>query len=46
MAQVLEGMPDPEGGARVLEVLGSLNGRRAPIDGVPDTRSQSQTSGS
>lgn len=29
---------DSEGGARVLEVLGSLNGRRPPIDGVPDTR--------
>ena len=38
----LDGKLDPEGGARVLEVLGSLNGRRAPIDGVPDTRSQSR----
>lgn len=38
----LNGQLDPEGGARVLEVLGSLNGRRAPIDGVPDTRSQAR----
>jgi hypothetical protein len=35
----LAGKLDPEGGARVLEVLNSLNGRRPPIDGVPDTRS-------
>ena len=34
----LTGRLDPEGGARVLEVLGSLNGRRAPVDGIPDTR--------
>lgn len=38
----LTGKLDPEGGARVLKVLGSLNGRRAPVDGVPDTRSQSR----
>ncbi|MGH3911855.1 MAG: DUF222 domain-containing protein, partial [Pseudonocardiaceae bacterium] len=38
----LTGKLDPEGGARVLEVLGSLNGRRAPVEGVPDTRSQSR----
>lgn len=38
-AVCLDGHLDSEGGARVLEVLGSLNGRRAPIDGVPDTRS-------
>lgn len=38
----LNGQLDPEGGARVLEVLGSLNGRHAPIDGVPDTRSQAR----
>ncbi|MGQ0719728.1 MAG: DUF222 domain-containing protein, partial [Pseudonocardiales bacterium] len=36
----LAGKLDPEGGARVLEVLNSLNGRRPPADGVPDTRSQ------
>ncbi|MGH3941509.1 MAG: DUF222 domain-containing protein [Pseudonocardiaceae bacterium] len=35
----LAGTLDPEGGARVKEVLGSLNQRRAPIDGVPDERS-------
>ncbi len=35
----LNGRLDPEGGARVLEVLNSLNARRAPIDGVPDGRS-------
>ncbi|MGB8960452.1 MAG: DUF222 domain-containing protein [Pseudonocardiaceae bacterium] len=35
----LNGHLDPEGGARVLEVLNSLNTRRAPIDGVPDGRS-------
>jgi uncharacterized protein DUF222/HNH endonuclease len=35
----LSGRLDPEGGARVLEVLNSLNGRRAPADGVPDPRS-------
>ncbi|MGH3838753.1 MAG: DUF222 domain-containing protein, partial [Pseudonocardiaceae bacterium] len=35
----LAGKLDPEGGARVLEVLNSLNGRRAPLDGVPDMRS-------
>ncbi|MDQ4011558.1 MAG: HNH endonuclease [Actinomycetota bacterium] len=34
----LTGHLDPEGGARVLEVLGSLNGCRAPVDGIPDTR--------
>ncbi|MGH3974997.1 MAG: DUF222 domain-containing protein [Pseudonocardiaceae bacterium] len=34
----LAGKLDPEGGARVLEVLNSLNGRRAPVDGVPDLR--------
>ncbi|MGH3913214.1 MAG: DUF222 domain-containing protein [Pseudonocardiaceae bacterium] len=35
----LAGILDPEGGARVREVLGSLNQRRSPIDGVPDDRS-------
>jgi hypothetical protein len=35
----LTGKLDPEGGARVLEVLGSLNGRRPSADGVCDTRS-------
>jgi hypothetical protein len=35
----LSGRLDPEGGARVLEVLNSLNGRRAPADGFPDPRS-------
>ncbi len=35
----LNGKLDPEGGARVLEVLNSLNGRRPPVDGVPDLRS-------
>ncbi|MGH4025542.1 MAG: DUF222 domain-containing protein [Pseudonocardiaceae bacterium] len=34
----LAGQLDPEGGARVLEVLGSHNQRRSPIDGLPDTR--------
>ncbi len=38
----LDGKLDPEGGARVLEVLGSLNARRAPVDGVSDTRSESR----
>jgi len=35
----LTGRLDPEGGARVLEVLNALNGRRAPVEGVPDPRS-------
>ncbi|MGH3943493.1 MAG: DUF222 domain-containing protein [Pseudonocardiaceae bacterium] len=35
----LTGKLDPEGGARVLEVLNSLNGRRPPADGIPDLRS-------
>lgn len=35
----LKGRLDAEGGARVREVLGSLNDRRPPIDGVADTRS-------
>jgi hypothetical protein len=35
----LSGQLDPEGGARVLEVLNSLNGRRPPVEGVPDLRS-------
>ena len=35
----LSGRLDPEGGARVLEVLNSLNGRRPPVDGEPDLRS-------
>ncbi|MGH3995392.1 MAG: DUF222 domain-containing protein, partial [Pseudonocardiaceae bacterium] len=34
----LAGKLDPEGGARVLEVLNSLNDRRAPINGVSDMR--------
>ncbi|MGH3931865.1 MAG: DUF222 domain-containing protein, partial [Pseudonocardiaceae bacterium] len=34
----LAGTLDPEGGARVTEVLGSLNQRRAPVNGVPDDR--------
>jgi hypothetical protein len=38
----LTGKLDPEGGARVLEVLGSLNGRRPPVDGVPDQRNQAR----
>ncbi|MCA1673971.1 MAG: 13E12 repeat family protein, partial [Actinobacteria bacterium] len=38
----LTGKLDPEGGARVLEVLGSLNARRPPVEGVPDTRSESR----
>jgi len=38
----LDGKLDPEGGARVLEVLGSLNTPRPPVEGVPDTRSQSR----
>jgi hypothetical protein len=32
------GTLDPEGGARVLEVLNSLNGRRPAVDGIPDMR--------
>jgi hypothetical protein len=35
----LTGWLDPEGGARGLEVLNSLNGRRPAVDGVPDLRS-------
>ena len=35
----LSGRLDPEGGARVLEVLTSLNTRRAPVADVPDQRS-------
>jgi hypothetical protein len=35
----LSGRLDPEGGARVLEVLNSLNSRRSPVEGVPDLRS-------
>ncbi|MGH3828531.1 MAG: DUF222 domain-containing protein [Pseudonocardiaceae bacterium] len=38
----LNGKLDPEGGARVLEVLNSLNGRRPPVDGVPDQRSRAR----
>jgi hypothetical protein len=38
----LNGRLDPEGGARVLEVLNSLNTRRPDADGVPDTRSQAR----
>jgi hypothetical protein len=38
----LNGTLDPEGGARVLEVLNSLNGRRPPLDGVPDQRSHAR----
>ncbi len=38
----LTGKLDPEGGARVLEVLGSLNTRRPPVDGAPDARSESR----
>jgi hypothetical protein len=38
----LTGKLDVEGGARVLEVLGSLNGPRPPVEGVPDTRSESR----
>lgn len=34
-----KGQLDAEGGARVREVLGSLNDRRPSIDGVADTRS-------
>lgn len=41
----LTGRLDPEGGARVLEVLGSLNQRRAPVDGVPDSRSPARRDG-
>ncbi|MGH4003462.1 MAG: DUF222 domain-containing protein [Pseudonocardiaceae bacterium] len=41
----LAGKLDPEGGARVLEVLNSLNGRRAPLDGVPDMRSAARRDG-
>jgi hypothetical protein len=36
----LNGRLDAEGGAKVLEVLGSLNGRRPPVDGIPDPRSR------
>ncbi|MDT7712818.1 MAG: hypothetical protein QOG46_1507 [Pseudonocardiales bacterium] len=35
----LSGKFDPEGGARVLEVINSLNGRRSAVDGVADQRS-------
>ncbi|MGH3833760.1 MAG: DUF222 domain-containing protein [Pseudonocardiaceae bacterium] len=38
----LNGKLDPEGGARVVEVLNSLNGRRPPVDGVPDQRSRAR----
>jgi uncharacterized protein DUF222/HNH endonuclease len=38
----LSGRLDPEGGARVLEVLNSLNGRRPPVEGVPDPRSSAR----
>jgi hypothetical protein len=38
----LNGKLDPEGGARVLEVLNSLNGSRPPVDGIPDTRSRAR----
>jgi Domain of unknown function (DUF222)/HNH endonuclease len=38
----LSGTLDPEGGARVLEVLNSLNGRRPSADGTPDLRSQAR----
>jgi hypothetical protein len=38
----LSGTLDPEGGARVLEVLNSLNGRRSSADGTPDLRSQAR----
>jgi Domain of unknown function (DUF222) len=38
----LNGKLDPEGGARVLEVLNALNGRRPPVDGIPDTRSRAR----
>lgn len=38
----LNGKLDPEGGARVLEVLNSLNGRRPPVDGIPDQRSRAR----
>ncbi|MGH3812235.1 MAG: DUF222 domain-containing protein [Pseudonocardiaceae bacterium] len=41
----LTGKLDPEGGARVLEVLNSLNGRRPLVDGVPDTRSPARRNG-
>ncbi len=35
----LNGKLDPEGGARVLEVLNSLNEPHPPVDGIPDQRS-------
>ncbi|MGB8199204.1 MAG: DUF222 domain-containing protein, partial [Pseudonocardiaceae bacterium] len=38
----LNGKLDPEGGARVLEVLNTLNEPRPPIDGIPDTRSRAR----
>lgn len=38
----LTGKLDPEGGARVLEVLNSLNGRRPAVDGVSDMRDPSR----
>jgi Domain of unknown function (DUF222) len=38
----LAGKLDPEGGARVLEVLNALKGRRAPVDGVPDMRTSAR----
>jgi hypothetical protein len=38
----LAGKLDPEGGTRVLEVLGSLNGRRPAVDGIPDPRDPSR----
>ncbi|MGH3921805.1 MAG: DUF222 domain-containing protein [Pseudonocardiaceae bacterium] len=41
----LAGKLDPEGGARVMEVLNSLNGRRPPVDGIPDMRSAAGRNG-
>jgi Domain of unknown function (DUF222) len=38
----LNGKLDPEGGARVLEVLNSLNARRPPVDGIPDQRNRAR----
>jgi Domain of unknown function (DUF222)/HNH endonuclease len=38
----LNGKLDPEGGARVREVLNSLNSPRPPTDGIPDTRSRAR----
>jgi Domain of unknown function (DUF222)/HNH endonuclease len=38
----LNGKLDPEGGARVLEVLNSLNSPRPPVDGIPDPRSRAR----